>query len=190
MQISELGKIFIFFIVGTLFVMVGYFINFLLRKDRPNEEKLSSYECGEEAVGDARVSFNIRFYVLALVFLLFEVELVFIFPWTTVFAKKELLATSPNWGWFTLAEMFIFIGILLIGFIYVWKKKDLEWIRPNAILPKTNTMIPKNVYERINQEKYTVKAFTLESVAETDTAMIEKSTNPVKPTFRPGILKK
>jgi NADH-quinone oxidoreductase subunit A len=78
------------------------------------------YECGEDPVGDTHIKFNARFYVIALIFLIFDVEIVFLFPWAVVFRQIGVLA---------FVEMFIFIGILLVGLAYVWAKGDLEWIR-------------------------------------------------------------
>ena len=79
-----------------------------------------AYECGEEPVGDTRIKFNTRFYVIALIFLIFDVEIVFLFPWAVVYRKIGMLA---------FVEMLIFIVILLVGLAYVWAKGDLEWIR-------------------------------------------------------------
>ena len=84
-QISEFGKIFIFLITGIIMVCVAFAGNRLLAPNHPNPLKQSSYECGEEAIGSAWLPFNTRFYVIALVFLLFDVEMVFVFPWATVF---------------------------------------------------------------------------------------------------------
>ena len=79
-----------------------------------------AYECGEEPIGDTRIKFNTRFYVIALIFLIFDVEIVFLFPWGVVYREIGMLA---------FVEMLIFIGILLVGLAYVWAKGDLEWIR-------------------------------------------------------------
>ena len=82
--------------------------------------KLESYECGEVPEGSAWVKFNIRFYIIALIFLIFDVEVVFLFPWAVVFKEMGLLA---------LIEMGIFLLILIAGLAYVWVKSDLEWVR-------------------------------------------------------------
>src|ERR1700710_1744698 len=114
-QISEFGKILIFMITGIIMVCVAFFINKLIAPHKPNPEKLTSYECGEEPTGNAWLPFNPRFYVIALVFLLFDVEMVFIFPWAIVFGDKTLIHTDARWGWLSLVEMFVFLGILILG---------------------------------------------------------------------------
>ncbi len=83
-------------------------------------EKLIPYECGEVPEGSAWVKFNIRFYIIALIFIIFDVEVVFMFPWATVFQENQL---------FYFIEMFIFMSILLVGLAYVWVKGDLDWVK-------------------------------------------------------------
>src|ERR1700761_4518647 len=90
-QISEFGKILIFLITGIIAVAGAFFVTRLLSPNNPNPEKLTSYECGEETTGSAWVPFNSRFYVIALIFLLFDVEMVFILPWATVFGDHTLI---------------------------------------------------------------------------------------------------
>jgi len=94
-------------------------------------QKNSTYECGEEAVGSAWVKFNIRFYVVALIFIIFDVEVVFLFPWATIF--KPL-------GAFALVEALVFAGILILGLAYAWVKGDLDWVRPTPNIPKMPEM--------------------------------------------------
>ncbi len=130
-QINQFGIVILFFIGAIIFVIVALLAAKLLRPSRPNPEKLSVYECGEEPSGSAWGRFNFRFYVIALIFILFDAELVFLFPWATVFAKKSLITDSMgHWGWFTMLEMFIFISILAFGLAYAWKKGLLEWEKP------------------------------------------------------------
>ena len=86
-------------------------------------DKLLSYECGEIPEGSAWVQFNIRFYVIALIFLIFDVEIVFLFPWAVVYQELGLLA---------FIEAFIFVLILVVGFVYVWAKGDLNWVKMNV----------------------------------------------------------
>jgi NADH-quinone oxidoreductase subunit A len=138
-------------------------MNRLLSPHKPNYEKLTSYECGEEPVGSAWIPFNTRFYVIALIFLLFDVEMVFIFPWSTVYANAALITADNRWGVFTLIEMFVFAGILIIGLVYVWRKGDLEWIKPTPQVPEVNSEIPASVYHDLNlqQAAYQVKSFTM-----------------------------
>jgi NADH-quinone oxidoreductase subunit A len=92
-----------------------------LRPSRFSEEKLTTYECGEDPVGNAWIQFNIRFYVFALIFVVFDVEAVFLLPWATVF--REL-------GWLAYLEGLAFILILVVALAYVWRKGDLAWVRP------------------------------------------------------------
>ena len=88
-------------------------------------EKLTSYECGEVPEGSAWVKFNVRFYIIALIFLIFDVEVIFLFPWSVVF--KEL--TETGFGFLAFIEMFVFVLILIVGFAYVWVKGDLDWVK-------------------------------------------------------------
>ncbi|WP_299517194.1 NADH-quinone oxidoreductase subunit A [Mucilaginibacter sp.] len=194
-QISEFGKILIFLITGIILVALMFFANRLIAPNNPNPEKLTSYECGEEPTGNAWLPFNSRFYVIALVFLLFDVEMVFVFPWATVFGNHEIIAADARWGWFSLAEMFIFLGILILGLIYVWCKGDLDWIKPKPTVPTTNTSIPASLYEKLNLEQsiYKVKEFALEPVlvsAATATAPATSNEAPIrKPMFKPTFKK-
>ena len=109
-----------FLIVGCLFVLVNLFISSLIRPADPQEEKLLPYECGEESSGTGFVRFNPRFYVIGLIFLIFDIETVFIFPWAVI-----LKGAGP----FVLIEMVIFLTILVVGLVYAWGKGDLEWIK-------------------------------------------------------------
>lgn len=91
---------------------------------RPTREKLAPYECGIQPVGDARERFSISFYLVGMLFILFDVEAVFLYPWAVVY--KEL---SRGWRWFGFIEMFLYIIILLAGYVYIWKKGALDWSR-------------------------------------------------------------
>jgi NADH-quinone oxidoreductase subunit A len=156
-MVSEFGQVLLMVIGGLLFLVMTMLVAKIIRPKRPNLEKLSTYECGEEPVGDAWGQFNIRFYIIALVFVLFDVELVFVFPWATVFGDKDLIQqTNGAWGWFSLLEMFVFLGILILGLAYVWVKGYLNWVKPEQKLPDFKSPVPKNLYERVNQ-KYTSK---------------------------------
>jgi NADH-quinone oxidoreductase subunit A len=186
-QLSEFGKIFIYLIMGVLFVLFTFFIGKLVAPKKPNPEKLTSYECGEEPQGSSWIQFNSRFYVIALVFLLFDVELAFIFPWATVFSQQELINADPYWGWLSLIEMFIFVGILLIGLVYVWKKGDLNWIRPELSLPVSPAKIPLSAYKALNNESYQIKSFSVDS----EIPMSEKvQTELPVPSNKPGFTPK
>jgi NADH-quinone oxidoreductase subunit A len=186
-QLSEFGKIFIYLIMGVLFVLFTFYLGKLVALKKPNPEKLTSYECGEEPTGNSWIQFNSRFYVIALVFLLFDVELAFIFPWSTVFSQQELINADPNWGWFSLIEMFIFIGILLIGLVYVWKKGDLNWIRPEQNLPVSPSMIPLSAYDAINMEVYQTKTFSVDTVLPAPDKVLSE---PPVSSARPGLTPK
>lgn len=186
-QITEFGKVFIYLIIGTLMVLFTLLLGKILSPSKPSAAKQSTYECGEESIGSAWVQFNSKFYVIALVFLLFDVEMVFIFPWTTVFGSAEFIAADGRWGWYTLIEMFLFIGILIVGLVYVWKKGDLEWIKPSPIKPFIKSVVPANIYDNINKERYQTKPFQL-------TQQFEEKTEETKaiatPAFKPKFIKR
>ncbi len=139
-MLTEFGKILIFLILGIVFVAGGLITSWILRPHRPYPEKLTSYECGEEPIGQAWVRFNVRFYVIALVFLIFDVEVVFLFPWALVY--REL-------GLFAFIEMAVFLLILLVGLAYVWVKGDLDWDKPKPRIPRLDSLEtiipPRNV---------------------------------------------
>ncbi len=116
----DFGTVFLFVIIGTLLLTVALLLAKLLSPKRPSKNKLSTYECGEEAEGSAWVTFNIRYYVIALIFIIFDVEVLFLFPWAVVY--KDL-------GWLAFIEMAIFLMILIVGLIYVWRKQDLDWVK-------------------------------------------------------------
>jgi NADH-quinone oxidoreductase subunit A len=195
-QISEFGKILIFLITGVIMVCFAFFIVRLIAPKKPNPEKLTSYECGEEPTGSAWLPFNSRFYVIALVFLLFEVEMVFIFPWAIVFGSHEMSKVDPRWGALSLTEMFIFLGVLITGLIYVWVKGDLDWIKPKPITPIADTSIPYSFYQKLNAEQstYQVKEFKTEpepaTATATATATNDQTAPPIrKPMFKPTFKK-
>ena len=100
--------------IGIALIVIGNVIG----PKRPSAEKLSPYECGFAAFEDSRMQFDIRYYLIAIQFIVFDLEIIFIIPWATVFRQLGVLG---------LVEMGIFVGMLLLGFIYVWKKGALEW---------------------------------------------------------------
>jgi NADH-quinone oxidoreductase subunit A len=126
-MLTEFGRVFIFFIIGAVFVAGGLVAAWVIRPHRPYPSKRTTYECGESPLGDTHVRFNIRFYVVALIFLIFDVEVVFLFPWALVYNKL---------GWFAFVEMVVFLGILFVGYAYVWRKGDLEWDKPAPRIPR------------------------------------------------------
>ena len=155
--LSEFGEVLIYIIGGIIFVMAMLFTSGILRPSRPNPEKLTTYESGEEPVSSAWTQFNVRFYVVALIFLLFEVEIVFLFPWATVFASKELIdETGGLWKWFAFIEMLLFIVILALGLAYAWVNGFLDWIKPNPNPASVNSPVPQDLYEALNR-KYAEK---------------------------------
>jgi len=180
-QLSAYGSILLIGVVGIILVCVTMFLAKLLAPNKPNPIKLSTYECGEETTGSSWVQFNPRFYVIALVFLLFDVELIFVFPWATVFAQSELIAADARWGWFTMVEMAIFLGILILGLVYVWVRGDLNWVKPKHIIPSVDTGIPLSAYEALNSKQYAVKDY---KVAELPTEVKEQVV--VQPTASVG----
>ncbi len=109
--------------VGLCALMMG--LGALLRPSNPERAKLTTYECGEEVDGDSWINFNIRFYLIALVFLIFDVEVAFVYPVVAVFKGW----VDSGRGLFALVEILIFISILISGLVYVWRKGDLQWIK-------------------------------------------------------------
>ena len=186
-SITEFGKVLIFLITGLLAVGFAFGVNNLIAPHKPNPEKNSSYECGEEAIGGSWFQFNSRFYVIALIFLLFDVEMIFVFPWATIFSDKALIAIDNRWGWLAFTEMLIFIGILLLGLVYVWRKKDLDWIKPAVFVPQTNSNIPLDTYQIINQEKYV--PFKNKQILKEDKPEVLTEPAIAKPKFTPRFKK-
>lgn len=149
--LSAFGEVLLFIVGGVLFILIAFFTSSLLRPRRPGDQKLSTYESGEEAISSAWTQFNMRFYIIALIFLLFEVEILFLFPWATVFAKKELLEqTDGLWGWFSVVEVVAFIVVLALGLAYAWVNGHLDWIKPEPSPTEMRSIVPRELYENIN----------------------------------------
>ena len=125
-MLTEFGKVFAFILTAVMFVLVAVFAAKLIRPARPTKEKLTTYECGENPEGSPWVKFNIRFYVVALIFLIFDVEVVMLIPWALVYQDSGML------GFLVGA---IFLILLGLGMAYEWRKGDLEWARPKIIPP-------------------------------------------------------
>ena len=143
----------VFLVVGALFLAANLLLGKLVRPNRPSPEKGEVYECGEAPIGSAWIQFDLRFYVVALLFVIFDVELAFFFPWAIVFGSANQLsqdipaekrleiaqqfgnATPPApeiasaFAQFAFFELLCFFVILLVGFAYLWKRGDLEWVR-------------------------------------------------------------
>lgn len=125
MTLFGYANILTFTAVGLGFVALSLVIGRLVRPHVPTPEKAVPYECGEPPVGPGWISYNIRYYMLAIIFVIFDVEIAFIFPVAVVF--RDWIAQGH--GWLALAEILVFVGILLFGLAYVWVKGDLEWIK-------------------------------------------------------------
>lgn len=148
-EISGFGTVLLFLVGGIAFLLVTLLIGKILRPNRPTPEKQTTYESGEEPAGSAWGQFNVRFYIVALIFLLFEAELIFLFPWATVFGDKDLITESNGlWARFSMIETFIFVGILLVGLAYVWAKGMLEWVRPKPKASDFKSRIPTSAYNK------------------------------------------
>jgi NADH-quinone oxidoreductase subunit A len=125
-MLTEFGKILIFILLAVIFVVITLFVAKLIRPNRPTTEKLKTYECGENPEGSPWVKFNIRFYVVALIFLIFDVEVVLLFPWALSYKEN---------GLYGFAVGIIFLLVLGLGMAYEWRKGDLEWSRPQPKPP-------------------------------------------------------
>ena len=115
---NEYIPIIIFIVVALVMGVAPLVLTYLLAEQKPDAEKLSAYECGFEAFEDARMQFDVRFYLLAILFVVFDLESAFLFPWAIVLNKI---------GFFGFVEMMLFLVILLVGYIYAWKKGALQW---------------------------------------------------------------
>jgi NADH-quinone oxidoreductase subunit A len=152
----------IFLGTGLGFLAVNLLVGRLVRPHRPDPEKESIYECGEPTIGSSWIQFDLRFYVVALLFVIFDVEMAFFFPWATVFGSANTLtkdnltaeqrieaqsnilptersvaegtagdqqAAAKRFAWVAFADIVVFFGVLLVGFAYLWKRGDLDWVR-------------------------------------------------------------
>jgi NADH-quinone oxidoreductase subunit A len=117
--VVEYAPILIFLVVAAIFPVVTLGIAAVLRPARYDKTKLEAYECGVPASGEARARYPVRFYVIAVLFVVFDVETIFLFPWAV---KYRVL------GMFGFLEMLVFLAILLIGYAYAWRKGALEWV--------------------------------------------------------------
>jgi NADH-quinone oxidoreductase subunit A len=114
----------IFVLVGLAFGVVPIVLGWLVAPNRPDSEKLSPFECGFAPFEDARMKFDVRYYLIAIIFILFDLEIAFLFPWATIF--KEIVST-PQVKFFGFIEMIVFLAILVVGYIYAWAKGALDW---------------------------------------------------------------
>jgi NADH-quinone oxidoreductase subunit A len=136
----DYANVLIFLLFGAVFVILNVsLLSRILRPTVREAAKETTYECGETPVGSGWVRFDIRFYTVALIFLIFDVEVAFLYPWAVLFqqARREgveqwqagTLAEPTQYAGFLFAEALVFLGILVVGFIYVWAKGDLSWIK-------------------------------------------------------------
>jgi NADH-quinone oxidoreductase subunit A len=117
-MLAEYFPILLFILVGLAFGIVPMALGKLLAPNRPDPEKLSPYECGFEAFEDARMKFDVRYYLVAILFILFDLEIAFLFPWAAVI---------NDIGFAGFVSMMVFLAILVVGFVYEWMKGALEW---------------------------------------------------------------
>ena len=118
----DFGTILVFILLGIVLVYVPLLIQKLVAPHNPTREKLTTYECGEEPEGSAWLQFNIRFYVIALIFLIFDVEVIFLFPWAVIFLEQRDMGNAVPFY-----AMMLFLGVLFFALVYAWKKGVLEW---------------------------------------------------------------
>jgi NADH-quinone oxidoreductase subunit A len=162
--IGLVGYLVLFTLLGVGFLFVTLLIGKLVRPTLPDKEKHAIYECGEPTIGSSWVQFDLRFYVVALLFVIFDVEVAFFFPWAAVFGKATRIAdptSSPaevqqslreldssltlgesslsatqdaasTLGWIAFGDLVFFFGVVLVGFAYLWKRGDLNWVRATS----------------------------------------------------------
>jgi len=121
----EFANVLVYILLGAITAALMLGLGWLLRPSNPERRKLSTYECGEPPSGSAWINFNIRFYLVALIFVVFDVEVAFVYP--VVVAFRQYVAQGK--GLLVLAELLLFVGILFVGLVYVWAKRDLEWVK-------------------------------------------------------------
>jgi NADH-quinone oxidoreductase subunit A len=130
-MVEQYFPILLFILIGIAVGVVPVALGWLIGPNRPDSEKLSPYECGFEAFEDARMKFDVRYYLIAILFILFDLEIAFLFPWAIVL--NEI-------GMFGFVSMLVFLGILVVGFVYEWMKGALEWTTlmsmPRGLLPR------------------------------------------------------
>lgn len=117
-MITDYGYVGLFFLFGIVFVASAFIVSWLLRPRAPSHAKSSAYECGETVKGNSWIQFNVHYYLIALIFVIFDVEVLFLAPWAVIFRQL---------GFAVYLEMLVFIAILILGLIYAWKKGALNW---------------------------------------------------------------
>src|SRR4051794_17277937 len=127
----------IFLAFGAVFVLLNLTVGALARPQIPNPEKSAIYECGEPSIGSSWVQFDLRFYIVALVFLIFDVEVALFYPWAVAYGSAAELAANTGMTVFqirqvAIVDMLFFFGVLLVGFAYLWRFGYLDWVRSAA----------------------------------------------------------
>jgi len=163
----------VFLVVGSFFLFIHLMMGKVIRPSKPETEKLAIYECGEPTVGSAWIQFDLRYYVVALLFVVFDVEVAFFFPWAVVFGQAIALSnpalpelstpkqagrqelsgqlipknltgmdkqnppmidaeTAKTWAWVSFVDILIFFAVLMMGFAYLWRRGDIDWVRSIA----------------------------------------------------------
>ncbi|MBL8036813.1 MAG: NADH-quinone oxidoreductase subunit A [Nitrospira sp.] len=116
--LTKYFPIFLFIFVGLILGMLTLLVSYFVQPRYPEPEKLSTYECGSEPFSDARMPFPVRYYIFAMLFVIFDIEVIFLYPWAVVFTKIGIVG---------LVEMLIFIGLFVVAYVYAWRKGALEW---------------------------------------------------------------
>ncbi len=139
---TTVGYLLLFTAVGIGFILLNLTIGKLLRPAKMDVEKGQIYECGEPTIGSAWVQFDLRFYVVALLFVIFDVEMAFFFPWAVIFGQSiqaadhgltaEIRSAAHTMAWIAFTDILFFFGVILVGFAYLWKRGDLNWVRSLA----------------------------------------------------------
>jgi len=124
----QFANVLVYLLLGAVTAALMLGLGWLLRPANPERAKLTTYECGEPPSGSAWINFNIRFYLIALVFVIFDVEVAFVYPVAVAYRKYVL----TGHGLLALTELLVFVGILFAGLVYVWAKRDLEWLKQVA----------------------------------------------------------
>ena len=166
----------VFLVVSVFFLFIHLMMGKFIRPARPDGDKLTIYECGEPTVGSAWIQFDLRYYVVALLFVIFDVEVAFFFPWATTFGKANDLArtdldkdkraaiskqliqqtlpatqadsrivdadTALKFAWTAMLDIVVFFGVLLVGFAYLWKRGDIDWVRTVAAERQAEPTMP------------------------------------------------
>jgi len=123
-MLFDFANILVFIVLGLLFVFITLVFSWIVSPSKPNPDKASTYECGERILGTSWIKFNIRFYVIALIYIIFAVEIAVLVPWAVIFKG---LPQELKWTGFV--EMLVFVVLLLVGLAYLWWHGDLEWIK-------------------------------------------------------------